>query len=154
MNEHKPEQMAASLQRAVQQVIAKGLQDPRVSGLITVTSVKVTSDLAEAFIHVSIYPEEKEKLTLHGLESAKSFIRRAAGDLVRSRSLPAFFFKLDRSLKKQAKILQEINRAMEETKDRSFSSSPPGSDALPNPPEHDLPTATPPAASPHPDEPR
>ena len=136
MNEHKPDQMAAALQRAVQQVIAKGLQDPRVSGLITVTSVRVTADCAEAFINVSIYPEEKEKLTLHGLESAKAFIRRQAGDLVRSRSLPAFFFKLDRSLKVQAKILTEINRAIEETKGRSFESSPrpePISTPTPNP---------------------
>ncbi len=113
---HKPEQMASALMRAVQQIIARGLQDPRVSGLITVTNVRVTPDLAEAFISVSVYPEDREKLTLHGLESAKAFIRREAGDLIKSRSIPAFVFRLDRSLKVQAGVLQDINRAMEATR--------------------------------------
>ena len=122
---HKPEQMATEIQRAVQQVIAKGLQDPRISGLITVTSVRVTEDLAEAFINVSIYPEEREKLTLHGLESAKPFIRREAGTLIHSRFLPAFVFKLDRSLKVQAGILHDINRAMEETRAREAANPQP-----------------------------
>jgi ribosome-binding factor A len=111
---HKCEQVAASIQKAVQQVIAKGLQDPRISGLITVTDVRVTVDMTQAHIAVSVFPEDREELTIHGLEAAKNFIRREVGEIVRTRQLPAFSFRIDKSLKKQAAVLLDINRAMEE----------------------------------------
>lgn len=113
---HKAEQTGAAIQRAVQEVIARGLQDPRVSGLITVTNVRVTADFAQAVISFSVLPEERETLVHHGLDAAKNFIRREVGEKVRMRQLPQFVFKLDRSLKREAAVLKEINRAAAEIK--------------------------------------
>lgn len=109
---HRPKQVASSLQRAIQQVINRGLQDPRVRGLITVTEVRVSDDLRDATVMVSVTPEEHETLTLHGIRSAARHIRRAAGELVRMRTLPTLHFKLDRTGKEQAKIIAAINRAV------------------------------------------
>lgn len=135
---HKCEQVAASIQRAVQQVIAKGLQDPRISGLITVTDVRVTVDMTQAHISVSVFPEDREELTIHGLDAAKNFIRREVGEIVRTRQLPAFIFRIDKSLKKQAAVLQDINRAMEELSSRppTEEAAPPDEDGSPRPSDH------------------
>jgi ribosome-binding factor A len=115
---HKNEQTAAAIQRAVQQIIAKGLQDPRISGLITILDVRVTRDMAQAVISFSVLPQDREELVLHGLEQAANFIRREVGEIVRVRQLPQFIFKIDRSLKKQAAVFADINKAAEELRAR------------------------------------
>ena len=114
MTNHKVEQVASAIQRGVQEVIARGLQDPRISGLITVTEVRVTQDFTQAIISVSVLPEDREALVHHGLEAAKNFIRREVGEKVRMRQVPQLVFKIDHSLKKQAAVLKDINRAAAE----------------------------------------
>lgn len=111
---HRPKQVASELQRAVQSVIARGLQDPRVRGIITVTETRVSQDLRDATIMISVTPEEHQDLTLHGLRSASAHIRRQAGGLMRLRSMPALHFKIDRSSKEQAAVIAAINRAVAE----------------------------------------
>lgn len=111
---HRPRQVGASLQRAIQQVIAKGLQDPRVRGIITITEVRVSADLRDATVLISVTPEEHEALTLHGVTSAAKHIRRQAGELVRMRTLPTLHFKIDRSSKEHAAVIAAINRAVAE----------------------------------------
>ncbi|MFG0275167.1 MAG: 30S ribosome-binding factor RbfA [Phycisphaerales bacterium] len=111
---HRPKQVGASLQRAIQQVISRGLQDPRVRGLITVTEVRVSSDLRDATVLISVSPAEHETLTLHGVKSAAKHIRRQAGEIVRMRSLPTLHFKIDRSSKEHAAVIAAINRAVSE----------------------------------------
>lgn len=96
------------LQRAVQQVITRGLQDPRARGLITVTKVEVAKDLRDAAVHISVLPHEHEDLTLHALKDAAKHIRRQAGERVAMSRLPAFHFKLDSTLKKQAGVISAI----------------------------------------------
>lgn len=117
MSTRRPEHLAAEIQRAVQQIIAKGLQDPRISGLITVTSVKVTQDCKQATILVSVLPEEKQELTMHGLKAAERHIRHEAGELVRTREMPQFLFRVDSSLKKEAGVLRELERVRDERED-------------------------------------
>lgn len=111
---HRPEVMASSIQRAVQQVISRGLQDPRVSGLITITKVNVTQDLKIAQISVSILPEEKQELCFHGIRAAAKFIRREAGEMIDTRQLPEFQFRLDTSAKKEATIIRELEKVRHE----------------------------------------
>jgi ribosome-binding factor A len=110
----RTEQIASTLQRAVQDVLARGLSDPRISGLVTVTGVVVAEDLATAEVSVSIYPEERESLSMHGLRAASRHIRRRVGDLVAMRQVPELTFRLDRTLKRQAEVLRAISKAVGE----------------------------------------
>lgn len=119
----RPDQMASAITLAVQQIIARGLQDPRIRGLITVTGVRVTADLQEAFIHVSVLPEEQQELTLHGLRSAANRIRRESGEIIDTRQLPKFVFRLDSATKKQAAVLKELDKVREE-RERQESTGP------------------------------
>lgn len=111
---HRLEHLASALQRAVQQVIARGLADPRVSGLISVTEVRLTPDGRKATCRVSVMPHDREALTLKGLEHSATHIRRKAGDLIETRQMPEIAFELDESLKKQAQTLEAIAKIREE----------------------------------------
>jgi ribosome-binding factor A len=109
---HRKEQVASTLQRAIQQVLVKGLNDPRVRGLVTVTEVHVPADLRTATVMISVLPEERQNLSLRGIQDAARHIRHEIGELVDMKQIPELHFKLDLSLKKQAKAMAAINKAI------------------------------------------
>lgn len=111
---HRLEQLTSAIDRGVREVFARGFSDPRISGLITITSVRVLPDLSQAIINVSVLPQEKEQLTLHGLESATKHIRREVGELVNTRTLPHFTFRLDNAIKKEAALLKELDKVRQD----------------------------------------
>jgi len=110
----KTDRLASSIEKGVQQVLARGLQDPRVRGLITVTKVELTPDAKRATIGISVLPAEQQALTVHGLRSAARHIRREVGELIRTRTMPELHFIEDASLKKQAEVLGELAKVREE----------------------------------------
>lgn len=111
---HRLEQLTSAIERGVREVFARGFSDPRISGLITVTTVRVLPDLSQAIINVSVLPADKGELTLHGLSSAAKHIRHEVGEIVNTRTLPHFSFRLDTSLKKEAALLKELDRVRED----------------------------------------
>jgi len=118
------EQLASTIHRGVQTVLSRGLSDPRISGTITVTEVKVTADLKTATICVSIMPESAEKLTMHGLTSATRHVRHQVSDLLDLARTPEFQFRLDRSIKEQAAVLRAISEAASGLPDRGEAGDP------------------------------
>lgn len=104
-------QVAATLRAAVQEVISRGLADPRVRGLITITEVTMSDDLQQATLRVSVYPEDRQELTLHGLSAAAAHIRREAGELMALKRMPTLQFRLDDSLKRQARVFDALAQA-------------------------------------------
>ncbi|MEQ9096701.1 MAG: 30S ribosome-binding factor RbfA [Phycisphaerales bacterium] len=133
----KTDRLASSLEKGVQQVLARGLQDPRVRGLITVTKVDVTEDSKQATIGISVLPAEHQKLTVHGLQSAARHIRREVAELIRTRTMPEFRFVEDDSLKKQAEVLSTLAKVRaemdEDEQDRSGEGEQPGQGSEPRP---------------------
>jgi ribosome-binding factor A len=105
----RSEQVASVIQRSVQQIISRGVNDPRVRGLISVTGVKLSPDLRQATIMVSVMPEEHATLTLHGLTSAARHIQRQLRELVELRRVPRVSFKLDDSIKRENRVLAAID---------------------------------------------
>ncbi len=110
----RSEQVAATLHRAVQQVLSEGMNDPRLDALITVTGVQVDEGLSEAVVRVSVMPAPKQDLALHGLKAAASHIRRVAADAMDIRRAPRLLFQLDRTLKKQAAVLEALSEVARE----------------------------------------
>ncbi len=110
MTQHH-QQVTSEIQRAVQTIISRGLNDPRVRGLITVTQVNLSPDFAQATLFVSILPSEYESLTFHGLSHATSHIRYQLSRAVSMRKVPRIEFRLDKSIKKQNEVLAAITRA-------------------------------------------
>jgi ribosome-binding factor A len=112
MSQHS-NQIESVLRRAVQDVLMRGLNDPRVRGLISVTKVELSSDYADATIWCSVLPEEHGPLSIRGIESAAKWIRREAAEKVRLRRMPRLRFKLDGTLKKQAEVIAAIQEGLQ-----------------------------------------
>ncbi len=100
----RTDQVASLIRRAVQTALSRGLHDPRIRGLISVTKVLVGEDLSQASVYVSVLPAEHAELTLHGLRHAASRIRAQLGRAVRLRHIPRLAFHLDDSIKMQARL--------------------------------------------------
>jgi len=136
---HRLEQLSSAIERGVREVFARGFSDPRISGLITITGVRVLPDLSQVIIKVSVLPEEKAQLTLHGLTSAARHIRHEVGELISTRTLPHFQFRLDDSLKREAALLRELDRVREDLATRPPPPAPPtDTPAAPRPSTEDL----------------
>jgi ribosome-binding factor A len=120
----RQEQLASVLREAVQEVLSRGLNDPRVSGLITVTGLDLSPDLEYATIRVSVLPAERQQLTFHGIKAAGAYIRREVGDKVKNRKLPKFNFELDSSFKKQLGVIEALEHAKHGQKPAGWGSAP------------------------------
>lgn len=107
----RTEQLASSIRRVVQTLLSRGLNDPRVRGLVSVTSVRLSDDMADATVYVSILPEDCAALTMHGLRQAAGHLQFQLGRALSMRRVPRLSFKLDESLKKQAAIDAAIAQA-------------------------------------------
>jgi ribosome-binding factor A len=107
----RTERVASTIQEAVQQVFAKGLADPRLEGLITVTKVTVSDDLKAATVWVSVLPPERQKLVVHGLKHAAAHIRHQVGNLIALNQMPTVSFRLDESLKREAEVYRALDKA-------------------------------------------
>lgn len=111
-------QVASTVEKAVADVLARGLSDPRIRGLITVTGIEVTDDFSQAKISVTVMPEEHEQITMHALTAAAGFIRREAMKHVHLREMPHLRFEVDTGLKNQARVLELLNKAAQEREAR------------------------------------
>jgi ribosome-binding factor A len=118
-------QLNTTIQRAVQLVIGKGLNDPRIRGLITVTEVDLQEDLRNATVKISVLPEEREALTMHGLKASAMHIRHQIADQINMSKTPNLLFKLDRSLKVQAGVISTINKELDEIRSKEDQSTDP-----------------------------
>ncbi len=112
MTSRKPQRESVLL-RAIQEVFSRGFADPRIRGLITVTGISLSDDGKNATVMVSVLPEDKQELTMHGLKAAAGRIRKDAMEKVRLRDMPHLEFATDGSIKEQADLLRAINRASE-----------------------------------------
>lgn len=122
---HRKEQVESLLKRAVASVLQRGLADPRIKGLVSVTKVDVSPDLRNAAVYISITPEQYESRTLHGLKDATRHIQKQVNKAVKLRLVPHLEFRLDKGLKKQAEVFAAINEAMRRTE----QTNPGGTDA-------------------------
>ncbi len=95
---HRHERIAEEIHHEISAMIAGELKDPRIAGLVTVTSVQVSPDLREARVFVSVLGTEAEHdSTLLGLTAASGFIRRELSTRLQLRRSPELHFVLDRS---------------------------------------------------------
>ncbi len=105
LNEQIREELAELLRREI--------RDPRLGGLISITDVETTADLAVSRVYVSVLGSDEETAkALRALRHASGYLRRELGDRVRVRRLPTLDFRLDPSIARGARVMQllrEIN---------------------------------------------
>jgi len=104
----RSEQLEKSLKREINNIIYRKINDPRIK-FVTITRIKVSSDLKYADIFVTIFNDEfQQKNTLKGLKNATKFIRGELGKNIKLRYVPNIEFKIDEDLEHQYRLLKII----------------------------------------------
>jgi ribosome-binding factor A len=97
---------------AVRGVVADGIQDlkdPRI-GMVTVTGVRVTPDLNEATVFVSVLGSEKARLaTLAGLASARGVLQALINRELSLRRTPTLVFAYDDAVERGVRMTKLID---------------------------------------------
>jgi ribosome-binding factor A len=97
---------------AVRGVVADGIQalkDPRI-GMVTVTGVRVTPDLNEATVFVSVLGSKKARLaTLAGLASARGVLQARINRELSLRRTPTLVFAYDDAVERGVRMTKLID---------------------------------------------
>lgn len=97
-NQNRLGRIDEEYRREISQIISYDLKNPNVTGLISVTKVKVTNDLKYAKVYVSILNSKNIKETLAGLKKSAGFIRSELARRINLRNTPEIIFELDDSM--------------------------------------------------------
>ncbi|GGD75468.1 30S ribosome-binding factor RbfA [Lacimicrobium alkaliphilum] len=95
-------------------------RDPRL-GMVTVSGVEVSRDLAYAKIYVTIYADddEKIKLQLDILEDNKGFVRSLLAKRMSMRTVPALRFLQDKSITEGVRLSALLTETVNKDKERA-----------------------------------
>lgn len=108
---------AEAIREVVASSILTEMRDPRVRD-VTVVGVKVTPDMREATVAVSVMGDEtQQRLTLRGLQNAAGFLQSKIANRIDTRYTPRLTFKIDKGVQHSlavGDILAKIQREKEE----------------------------------------
>jgi ribosome-binding factor A len=107
----KHERLEQDTKRALTVIIAEELKSPDVTGIISVTDVKITPDQKYAKVFVSIYNVNNKESVLEGLKKCSKFIRGSLSKHVQMRNTPELTFLIDNSFEYGAHM-DEIFRTL------------------------------------------
>ena len=112
----KIERIASMLEKEISYILMTEVKDPDIK-FITVTNVKLASDLGYAKVYVTVLDQNKKDETLRSLKAARGFIRRELANRVEIRHIPELDFVYDESIeygKKIEDIIEEIHKEDQE----------------------------------------
>ncbi len=92
------ERLEQDVKFALSDIIRNEVKEPNVSGLISVTDVKITPDQKYAKVYISVYGKTNKNKVIDALKKASGFIKKELGQRVRMRCMPDITFELDNSM--------------------------------------------------------
>ena len=106
VNDGKPFEENPSAQALLEEV-----KNPKIKGIVSVTSVHVTEDLKFADVFFSIMGQENINTdeVLEGLNQIKGFLRKRVAEEIEIRYIPEIRVKIDDSIEHAVKISKLLN---------------------------------------------
>jgi ribosome-binding factor A len=95
------------IESQIQEIVADDLatlSDPRIRGLVTVTGVRVSPDLANATVFYSVLSPENAAEAQEGLQSAAGRIQASVGAQTRLKRTPRLRFEPDPVVEQATRI--------------------------------------------------
>ena len=117
------ERLEQDVKIALSNIITYEVKEPSVTGLISVTDVKITPDQKYAKVYISIFGKQNKQKVIDALKKATGFIKLELGKRVRMRNIPSIMFELDDSIEygdHLDKLIDEVIRNDEEKHSLSF----------------------------------
>jgi ribosome-binding factor A len=111
----RTEKLASAIQQELMSIIQRDLADPRLTGLPSVTRVKVSPDLSVADVFVTVMGTEGQQATaLMALKHAAGLMRGRLTRALQLRIAPYVKFHLDDQLKKEIAVLEVLEKVAAE----------------------------------------
>src|SRR5437764_5397846 len=116
----RTEMLGSTIQRELAEIIMRELNDPRLTGLPSITRVRVSGDLsiADVFITVMGSPGHQQA-ALNALKHSAGMMRAKLTKSLSLRQAPFLKFHIDENLKKELAVLDAIRKANEEDRARA-----------------------------------
>src|ERR671919_2224445 len=116
---HRTERVAEQVREEVSQILSTEVAGPGI-GLVTVTRVKVTSDLSLARIYWTLMGDQAErKKTQKALVRAASYVRHLLSTRMSLRRSPEVVFTFDQAVTAQDRVEQILQELKQEEEARS-----------------------------------
>jgi ribosome-binding factor A len=96
------------LKQEISRIIQKDFRENL--GLISITAIRISKDLANATVYYSHFGSEKEqKRSFEKLKKSASFIKGNLSKVIRLKRIPNLSFRLDDSLERGSHLINKIN---------------------------------------------
>ncbi|HEY8665818.1 MAG TPA: 30S ribosome-binding factor RbfA [Tepidisphaeraceae bacterium] len=135
----RTERVAATIQQELALIIMRELNDPRITGMPSITHVKVSPDLSSADVYMTVMGTEgQQNAALNALRHAAGLMRTKLTAQMTLRVAPYLKFHLDENLRKELQVMELIDRANREMAERELKAQenqppPDVQDVEPNP---------------------
>ncbi|MCC3345875.1 ribosome-binding factor A [Psychrobacter sanguinis] len=124
------QRLGDQIQRELAVLIRDEINDPRLTGFVTISSVKVSSDLGYADIYVTVMePELNDAMSKHSHEESLQVLNKAAGFLrtelshsLKTRTTPRLRFHYDEVTAQGNYMMDLINKAVTKTEQTEANS--------------------------------
>ena len=115
-NQQRLRRVADQIQRELSDILRSEMKDPRV-GMITLTGVEVSSDLAHAKVFFTTLGDADSRAqTESGLMHAAGFLRSQLGRRLKVHNTPELHFQYDASIENGIRLSQLIDAAVGDKK--------------------------------------
>lgn len=116
-NNNRMNRIDEELKKEISHIITYDIKNPNITGLISVTKVKVTPDLKYAKVYISILNSKNTKETFANLKKASGYVRTEIAKRINLRITPEILFELDDSIEYGAKIDSILKDIMKDIKE-------------------------------------
>jgi ribosome-binding factor A len=111
----RTERVASTIQQELAQIIMRELNDPRITGLPSITRVKVSPDLSIADVFMSVMGTEgQQTAAINALRHSASLLRLKLTKQLTLRIAPFLKFHIDENLKRELNVLALLDKVRAE----------------------------------------
>jgi len=113
------ERLESTIRQELAQIILHELSDPRLSGLPSITRVKVAQDLSVADVYVTVMGTPgHQTAALNALRHSAGLMRSRLTKALSIRQTPFIKFHLDEQAKKEIEVLELLHKISQENAER------------------------------------
>ncbi len=111
----RTERLGSTIRQELALIIQRELNDPRLTGLPSITRVEVAEDLSVAEVFVTIMGTPgQQSASLNALKHSAGLMRTRLTKSLTIRQVPFIKFSIDERLKKELEVLALIQKAADE----------------------------------------
>src|SRR4051812_3971946 len=114
----RTEMLGSTIRKELMQIIMRELDDPRLTGMPSITRVLVTKDLeyADVFVTVMGTPGQ-QTAALNALKHSSGMMRAKLTRLLSIRQAPFLRFQIDEGLKKELAVMDLLEKVRQENEE-------------------------------------